>query len=135
MAAIESEVLARLHVANDVLEDFDLINTNLDAARKGLRRLVRLFEPRVRRDLLEAVTQLRVRYQNVFDKVLDFLAEEAGELVAGVEDLLVETLRVRVFEGQVAINHREENDTRTPEVSVRSEVLEAFYQLWCSITR
>lgn len=82
------------YFVDDVVENFDLINADLDTVRDFLLGLVSLFEPGVRHDLFKPVAQLRVRHQDVLDQALNLLAEVASELVARIQDLLVEALGV-----------------------------------------
>ena len=35
----------------------------------------------------------------------------------------------------MAANHGKEDDTRAPQISLRTDVLEAFYELWGCVTR
>ena len=102
------------HFIDNVVEDFDLINADFDAIRQLILRMVCLFEPCVRCDLFQAVSQLRIRHQNVRDKALYLVTDEASELVASIENFLVQALCVRVFERQVAADHCEKDDTCTP---------------------
>lgn len=94
MLVIDFELIGRLHVSDHVFENLDLVNTNLDSLAQPLIRLVCLFVPTVAHDLLETVSELRVRYQYVLNKALDFLAQIAGELVACVQYFLVQALRI-----------------------------------------
>ena len=89
LVCVEFELICGFHVSDHIVEDFDLIDSYLYAIWKLLRWLISLFEPRIRRDLFQAVAKLRVRHQNILYEVLNFLAQETGELVASVEDLLV----------------------------------------------
>ena len=102
------------HFVDDVVEDFDLINADFDAIRQLILCMVSLFEPCVRCDLFQAVSQLRIRHQNVRDKALNLVADEASELVASIENFLVQALCVRVLERQVAADHCEKDYTCTP---------------------
>ena len=65
----------------------------------------------------------------MLDETLNFLTEEAGELVTCIQDFLVQALRVRVFKGQMSAHHGVEHDTGAPQVCLGTEVFEAFDQL------
>ena len=84
MPVVDWLLLSRLHILDHVLENLDLIDTNFDAEWQRLGRLVRFLEPRVGHNLLETVAQLGVRHKDIFDQVLNFLAQETGKLVASV---------------------------------------------------
>jgi hypothetical protein len=91
------------------------------------------FEPLILLDLLESESQLRVRHQDVLNEVPDFIGEVAGELVTCREDLLVETLGVLIFKGEVATDQTEEHHASTPDIGFRSIVLKAFNKFWSRI--
>lgn len=60
---------------------------------------------------------------------MDLLAQETGEFVARIKNFLIQALRVGVFEWQVSIYHREQDNTRAPQVCLRPQILQAFDQL------
>lgn len=70
----------------------------------------------------------------MFDEALDLFREVTGELVLGIEDLLVERLRVLILEGQMAADKAVEDDTCRPDVSLGTNILQALDELRRCIT-
>lgn len=54
------DLLGRMHLSYNVVEYLYLIDANFYSIGQLFRRLVSLFKPGVRHDLLEAVTKLRI---------------------------------------------------------------------------
>lgn len=99
MIVLDWQVLRRLHIFDNVVKYLDLVDAYLDAILQHLGALVSFLVPRVRHHLLETVTKLRIWHQDVIDQTLDFVTQVASELVSGIQNLLVQALCVRVFEG------------------------------------
>lgn len=89
-----------LHLAQNTLVHlyFVFVSGLLQRFNLFLGRLV-VLEPRVLLDLLQAVAQAWLGHENLLDEVLDVLRQHAREVVLGVQDLLVEALRVLILEG------------------------------------
>lgn len=64
--------------------------------------LILALKPLIRDNLAQAVPQVRIRHQNVFNEALRLLGEIACDLVSRVKDFLIQTLRVGVLKWQVA---------------------------------
>ena len=58
-----------------------------------------------------------VRIQDPLHQVPAVITDEIWDRVIGVQDLFVENVSLGVLEGQVATDHRVENDTAGPYVS------------------
>jgi len=87
-------------------------------------RLVGLV-PGVLFDLRRCQPLVRVRLQNLINEVDALWGEPFGHLKLAAQDLLVQLGSRLVFEGQVARDHGEQNDTAGPDVHARAIVLQA----------
>jgi len=91
---------ARLHLGDHVGVDFGRVDSHFPPKAgdfDGYR--MRVFEPRVRRYLLEPITKFRVRHQNILNQISNFTAQITSEFIVGAENLLVQTLCIVVLEG------------------------------------
>ena len=66
--------------------------------------------PRVLSDVLDVVSQRRVRVQDARYQALCILRQERWQFVFSFDDFLVEFLRVLVFKRQVTADHRIQDD-------------------------
>ena len=85
-------------------------------------------------DVGNGVAARRVRIENALHEVLALARDEARDVIVRVEDFFVQLCGVRVLsekrmsrayaylEGQVAADHREEDDAAAPDVDVKSLV-------------
>mmetsp|Transcript_27182 Transcript_27182/g.33812 ORF Transcript_27182/g.33812 Transcript_27182/m.33812 type:complete len:303 (+) Transcript_27182:888-1796(+) len=73
-------------------------------------------------DVLDCVALGGIWVQNVANEVLGVLRQKARHFVICLDDLLIQLLRILILKGQVAANHRVQDDTRTPDVCTEAEV-------------
>lgn len=78
---------------------------------------------------------LRICVQYVLYQVARLRRYKFGDCVVAIQDFLVQIGCIRVFEGEIAADHREENDTTAPNVNVRAEVALPCNHLWRSVAR
>lgn len=71
-----------------------------------------------------------VRVKYLGDEIFALSRKELGHLVVGAHNLFVEVRGFRVFERQVACNHRVENHSRRPNVGLESVVAFASNHFW-----
>jgi hypothetical protein len=121
------------HAGEHVGKNSEILDAHNLALVEERTLLMLVSKPLVRYDLAEAVAQIRIWHQYVFNKTLRLTRQLTGNLVASVKNLLVKTLRIRIFERQVAAQQRVQNDACAPDVSLLTYIFEAFNQLWCCV--
>lgn len=82
---------------------------------------------------LESLSWIRV--QNLCDKIATVVSDELRDGVVGIQDLLVEDVRLGVLKWQIAADHGVEDDSAGPDVSWQSVVVFAGDHLGCGIAR
>jgi len=90
------------------------------AARK--HRHVRVLKPRVSKGLFDGVSRVRVWVQQALNEVLGLRSDLVFQVVARLHDLLVQVLHVICFERHRSVQHREQNDSRAPQISFEAPV-------------
>lgn len=73
-------------------------------------------------DVLHGEPLGRVSIQHLLDELLARFADDAGDEVVAVENLLVQLARVRVLERQVTARHRVQDDATRPDVGIQTVV-------------
>lgn len=94
-----------------------------------------LVVPRVISDVLDSEALGRIWIQDARYQVLGLFAEERWEFVVGVQNLLVQLLRVLVLERQVPTDHGVQDDSAGPDVCTESEVPLALDHLGSGVAR
>lgn len=111
----------------EIHRDFMVVDDN------ALIRLVFHADPGVSLDSLQVDSQLRIRVDQSFQQVLDFVGKKLREQETSPEDLLEEKVGVWVFEGKKPANHGVENDSGRPDINHLARVVLSGNHFWSGV--
>ena len=115
------QVVVFLERCQDFLLDGNRVPPDDHTGRVG-RLMLNLVVPGVSADVLDCVALFRVGVQDFCYQILTLGREEIGYLIFGLDDFLIQLLRVLVLKWQVATNHSVENHAARPDVRTKSVV-------------
>lgn len=93
-----------------------------------------LRQPRMIPDLADRVSLMLIAGENVGNEVSGVFWNRFVEIVSTRNNLLVEQICLRVFEGEVATNHGKQNYSTWPNIDSQAVVFLAFYHLRGGVT-